>query len=69
MILCELIESWVRARGLAVSPRLSIGDGALGFWPAFDEVYPETKRQRAGCIRLQIFWISFLKVYDRKQNL
>ncbi len=36
----------LRARGLAVGPRLSIGDGALGFWAALEEVYPETKRQR-----------------------
>lgn len=28
------------------APKLAIGDGALGFWKALDEVYPETKRQR-----------------------
>lgn len=36
----------LKARGLAFGPRLSIGDGGLGFWAALDEVYPETKRQR-----------------------
>jgi len=36
----------LKARGLKVGPRLSIGDGGLGFWAALDEVYPETKRQR-----------------------
>ena len=36
----------LKARGLAIGPKLSVGDGALGFWSALDEVYPETKRQR-----------------------
>jgi len=36
----------LRARGLAIGPKLSIGDGGLGFWAALSEVYPETKRQR-----------------------
>ena len=36
----------LKARGLAIGPRLSIGDGSLGFWAALDEIFPETKRQR-----------------------
>jgi len=36
----------LKARGLAIGPKLSIGDGALGFWKALGEVYPKTKRQR-----------------------
>jgi len=28
------------------SPKLAIGDGAMGFWSAMDECYPETKHQR-----------------------
>jgi len=32
-----------RAMGV---PVLAIGDGALGFWAALEEVYPETKEQR-----------------------
>jgi putative transposase len=28
------------------SPKLSIGDGALGFWKAIRQVYPETEEQR-----------------------
>ena len=36
----------LKARGLAIGPKLSVGDGGLGFWAALDEVYPETKRQR-----------------------
>ncbi len=34
------------SRGLQIAPKLAIGDGALGFWSALDEVFPETKRQR-----------------------
>ena len=33
-------------RGLKSPPKLAIGDGALGFWKALEEVYPETKWQR-----------------------
>lgn len=36
----------LRARGLEEAPKLAIGDGALGFWKALDEVFPHTKRQR-----------------------
>ena len=36
----------LKARGLKIGPKLSIGDGGLGFWAALDEIYPETKRQR-----------------------
>ena len=37
----------LRDRGLSIAPKLAIADGALGFWSALEEVYPETKRQ--GC--------------------
>ena len=36
----------IRHRGLQEAPKLAIGDGALGFWKALDEVFPQTKRQR-----------------------
>ena len=36
----------LKQRGLNISPKLAIGDGALGFWSALDEVFPKTKRQR-----------------------
>lgn len=48
----ESKESWLDVlrdlvrRGLSAGPRLAVGDGALGFWAALDEVYPETQRQR-----------------------
>jgi len=36
----------LRARGLTTEPELAIGDGALGFWAALEEIYPDTKCQR-----------------------
>jgi transposase-like protein len=48
----ENAQSWrellvdLKARGLAVAPRIAVGDGALGFWKALDEVFPGTAHQR-----------------------
>ncbi|GIX22092.1 MAG: hypothetical protein KatS3mg121_0875 [Gammaproteobacteria bacterium] len=48
----ESIQSWrevlldLKRRGLAVPPKLAVGDGALGFWAALEEVYPKTRHQR-----------------------
>jgi putative transposase len=36
----------LKRRGLTVSPKIAVGDGALGFWAALDEVFPRTRRQR-----------------------
>lgn len=36
----------LRSRGLTHSPKLAIGDGALGFWKALLKTYPETRHQR-----------------------
>ena len=33
----------LHSRGLAASPELFIGDGALGFCKAFSEVFPESE--------------------------
>lgn len=47
----ESTQSWrevllkLKARGMNV-PELAIGDGAMGFWAALEEVYPETGQQR-----------------------
>jgi len=44
--------SWVevlrdlKRRGLKDPPKLAVGDGALGFWAALAEVFPETREQR-----------------------
>ena len=47
----ESTESWLsllrdlEQRGMP-APRLAIGDGALGFWSALRQVYPQTEEQR-----------------------
>ena len=41
----DLLED-VKRRGLVVSPKLAVGDGALGFWKAVRKAYPSTKPQR-----------------------
>jgi len=48
----ESTQSWreilldLKHRGLKDAAQLAVGDGALGFWAALDEVYPETAHQR-----------------------
>jgi putative transposase len=47
----ESTQSWreillrLKQRGMN-APQLAIGDGALGFWSALDEIYPDTRHQR-----------------------
>jgi len=41
----ELLLS-VKARGLNATPKLAIGDGALGFWAAVREIFPDIDEQR-----------------------
>lgn len=36
----------LQARGLQDAPKLATGDGALGFWAALNEAWPETRHQR-----------------------
>jgi transposase-like protein len=48
----ESKDSWkevmgnLRRKGLSLPPMLAIGDGALGFWAALEEIFPSTKQQR-----------------------
>src|SRR5256884_1071712 len=48
----ESAQSWrellveVKQRGLKIAPEIAVGDGALGFWKALDEVFPGTRHQR-----------------------
>lgn len=48
----ESTASWtevltgLRERGLTISPKLAVGDGALGFWGALSKVYPTCRHQR-----------------------
>jgi len=41
----DLIEG-LKERGFRFPPKLAVGDGALGFWAAIEEAWPETKHQR-----------------------
>jgi putative transposase len=51
----ESAQSWrellidLRQRGLQIAPELAVGDGALGFWKALDEIFPGTRHQRCWC--------------------
>jgi putative transposase len=48
----ESTASWrevlldLKARGLQAGPLLAVGDGAMGFWAALEEVFPATRAQR-----------------------
>ncbi len=48
----ESKQSWkdflqnLKSRGLIITPSLAIGDGALGFWSALEEEYPQCQQQR-----------------------
>lgn len=48
----ESAQSWrellldLKRRGLAIGPELAVADGALGFWQAIEEVWPQTRGQR-----------------------
>lgn len=48
----ESEQSWyellvdLKHRGLALAPKLAVGDGALGFWAALRKVFGETREQR-----------------------
>ena len=48
----ESAQSWkdllldLKRRGLAVAPKLAVAEGALGFWQAIEEVWPQSRGQR-----------------------
>jgi putative transposase len=48
----ESEQSWsellldLKQRGLAIEPKLAIGDGALGFWAALRKIFPSVTEQR-----------------------
>jgi putative transposase len=48
----ESKQSWyelltdLKQRGLSAPPKLATADGALGFWAALEEVFPDTRGQR-----------------------
>ena len=48
----ESAQSWrellvgLKARGLSAAPEIAVGDGAMGFWKALEEIFPGTRHQR-----------------------
>jgi len=52
VVVRESAQSWrellvdLKARGLSIMPRVAVGDGALGFWKALEEIFPSTRHQR-----------------------
>src|SRR6202045_31886 len=54
----ESAESWkallrdLKRRGMTTPPLVAVGDGALGFWAAAREVWPETREQGCWCHKL-----------------
>ncbi|MBQ0821227.1 IS256 family transposase [Microvirga sp. HBU67558] len=48
----ESAQSWrellveIKRRGLSIAPHIAVGDRALGFWKALDELFPGTHHQR-----------------------
>ena len=55
----ESTQSWrevflgLKSRGMN-TPKLAIGDGAMGFWAALEEVFPQARQQRllSGMLRI-----------------
>jgi putative transposase len=47
----ESAQSWrerlvdLKSRGLSIAPEVAVGDGALGFWKAIEEIFPVTIRR------------------------
>ena len=47
----ESAQSWrellidIKQRGLEIAPDLAVGDGALGFWKAIEQIFPSTRHQ------------------------
>ena len=64
----ESAQSWrellidIKRRGLEIAPDLAVGDGALGFWKAIEEVFPSTRHQRCWVRRALYYSCSARKV-------
>jgi putative transposase len=57
----------LKARGLTAAA-LAIGDGALGFWAALEEIFPETRHQRCWCHKTQNVLNALPKSVQPKAN-
>lgn len=53
----ESTQSWrevllnLKERGLIQGPEVAVGDGALGYWAAIEEVFPKTRHQRCWVLK------------------
>jgi len=67
----ESEQSWsellldLKQHGLAIAPKIAVGDGALGFWAALrkahsQKIWPETKEQRC--------W-PYVELFDKTANV
>ncbi len=61
----ESAQSWrerlvdLEARGLAVAPETAVGDGALGFWKALEEIFPRAPHQRCQVHKVELEFPRF----------
>lgn len=68
----ESEQSWselllnLKQRGLAIAPKIAVGDGALCFWAALRKLFPEPKSSAAGFIRWPTYSTSYPKACSRK---
>jgi putative transposase len=67
----ESKESWkdllldLKQRGLQAGPLLAVGDGAMGFWAAIEEVFPQTAHQRCWFHKCSMRYPNRCKVVRR----
>ena len=58
----------IERRGLDVQPELMIADGALGFWKAAGEVWPQTREQRCWVLKTANVLNNCRRASSRRQN-
>ena len=58
----------LKRRGLDVPPRLTIADGALGFWKAAGEVWPKTREQRCWVQDPPTYWQRYRRASGRRPS-
>ena len=74
----ESTQSWrevllkLKSRGMNC-PQLAVGDGAMGFWAALEEIYPDTRHQprqsirkrRIACKKIEMnYWLSMTSLHS-----
>ena len=70
----ESTQSWkellldLKRRGLSMAPELAIADGALGFWQALEEVWPQTRGQRCWVHKTANILNSCRRASNRRQS-